>query len=535
MKAGREMLRYLALVLLIGTQARGQISSLASVNSASDEQCPVLTPDGKQLYFTIAGHAQNSGGKRDPGDIWVSVLTGSGWSAPVRTGDILNNNLHNTVAGFSADGARMYLMGHYAPGKQVTSQGLSVSEMTPTGWSAPKNIIIPYFKNKSPLHSGFISPDEKTLVFSAESYSTYGADDIYVSLKHGDKWSEPINIGPVINTRMEELSPSLSPDGSRLYFASNGHKGLGSFDIYYSDRLDDTWKSWSAPRSMGESVNTEGRELYYRATGSSGAFLTTTLNSDGEADIRFLPAGPETAVASEVPPVVAAPIVVLQVPDSSGIKEIVYKPDDPAVNATTRIIGRVSSSKSNEPIAGALVLFHSPDQQVETTANATGSYSASLPGVNEYHIRVEAPGFIGRFEKLDLHTQTMKELEMNFSLQPVEVGTTINLKSVLFVQSKPVLLEASYDELDMVVDFMKQNPTVEIELAGHTDNRGRHDQNMKLSRDRVYAVKDYLVRKGIEEKRITGRGYGGTRPIADNEAEETRAMNRRVEFTIVKD
>jgi outer membrane protein OmpA-like peptidoglycan-associated protein len=129
----------------------------------------------------------------------------------------------------------------------------------------------------------------------------------------------------------------------------------------------------------------------------------------------------------------------------------------------------------------------------------------------------------------------MKDLEMNFSLQPVEVGMTVNLKSVLFVRSQPVLLQESYDELDMVADFMKVNPTVEIELAWHTDTRGRHDQNMKLSRERVIAVKDYLVKKGIEEKRITGRWHGGTRPIADNEAEETRAMNRRVEFTIVKE
>jgi OOP family OmpA-OmpF porin len=527
-------MRYLTLILLIATSATAQVANTALLNSSADEQSPVLTPDGKQLFFTLSGHVQNTGGARDPGDIWVSILTESGWSAPIRTGDILNNNLHNTVAGFSADGKRMYLIGHYQPGKQVTSQGLSVSEMTSTGWSAPKNIVIPYFKNKSPLHSGFISADEKTLVFSAESYSTFGADDIYVSVKNGDKWSEPVNIGDVINTKKEELSPSLSADGRRLYFASNGHKGMGSFDIFYSDRLDDTWKNWSPPQNMGAEINTEGRELYYRES-TSGAFLTTTLNSDGEGDIRFKRRGAETPDPGQIVAAAVVPALIAPAIDSTGIKEIIYKPEDPATAASTRIVGRISNSKTNDPVAGALVLFHSTEQQVETNATSAGAYSALLPGIREYHVRIEAPGYIGRFEKLDLQTQTMKELEMNFSLQPVEVGTTINLKSVLFVQSKPVLLEESYDELDMVVDFMKQNPKVEIELAGHTDNRGRSDQNMKLSRERVNTVKEYLVKKGIEGKRISGKGYGGTRPITENVDEETRAMNRRVEFTIVKD
>jgi OOP family OmpA-OmpF porin len=158
-----------------------------------------------------------------------------------------------------------------------------------------------------------------------------------------------------------------------------------------------------------------------------------------------------------------------------------------------------------------------------------------LPIGKEYHVKVEAKGFIGRYEKLDLRTHPAKDVEMNFSLQPIEIGTTVNLKSVLFVQSKPVLLEESYDELDMVVDFMKLNPSVMIQLSGHTDNRGRHEMNMKLSRERVDAVKAYLVSKGVESRRISGQGFGGTRPIADNDAEETRALNRRVEFTIMKD
>ena len=128
----------------------------------------------------------------------------------------------------------------------------------------------------------------------------------------------------------------------------------------------------------------------------------------------------------------------------------------------------------------------------------------------------------------------MKELEMNFKLQPVEVGTTVNLKNVLFEQGKTILLPQSYDELDMVISFLKSNPNVKIELAGHTDNRGIPAQNVKLSQARVDKVKEYLTEKGIDKKRISGKGYGGAMPIANNDNEETRQLNRRVEFIIKK-
>jgi outer membrane protein OmpA-like peptidoglycan-associated protein len=137
-------------------------------------------------------------------------------------------------------------------------------------------------------------------------------------------------------------------------------------------------------------------------------------------------------------------------------------------------------------------------------------------------------------EKLDFQTYENPELEMNFKLQPVEVGTRVNLKNVLFAQTKSEILPESYPELDLVVNFLKSNPNVKIELAGHTDNRGVHSDNVKLSQLRVNKVKEYLVGKGIDSKRISGKGYGGTKPIASNNTEESRRMNRRVEFIIKK-
>jgi OOP family OmpA-OmpF porin len=522
-------MRILFFLMLMSLGVHAQVSNLRLINSALDEQAPVMTPDGRQLYFTITSNHQNAGGMRDHGDIWVSTLTDAGWAAPVHAGTVINNSLHNVVAGFSADGKRMYLMNHFAPdGNPVTTQGLAVSTMTSDGWSKPQNINIPYFKNRSAYQAGYISNDAQVLVFSADSYDTKGAEDIYASFAANGKWSEPINLGQIINTGSQDVCPSLSADKTRLYFASNGHGGLGSFDIFYSDRLDDTWKKWSAPKNLGKDVNSEGRELYYREAGGM-AFLTSTSNSDGYADIRF-------HSRTEKDSTTVVPAVVLTPPkaDTVRLQENVYPKAD-SVNATTRIVGQIINSKTQETIGGGVIEFLSADEHENVAVGNDGRYTANLRGMKEYHIKVESKGFIGRFEKLDLRTHVMKELVMNFSLQPIEIGTTVNLRSVLFVQSKPILLEESFDELDMVVDFMKLNPAVVIELSGHTDNRGRHEMNMKLSRDRVQVVKKYLVDKGVEDHRITGRGYGGTRPIADNEAEETRALNRRVEFTITKD
>jgi outer membrane protein OmpA-like peptidoglycan-associated protein len=524
---------FLIVLFLIPAIAFAQDEALAIslLNGPYDEQAPVMSPDGMLLAYTIDNHPGNVGGVQDHGDIWFSVKTETGWSKPFHGGRLINNSHHNTVAGFSADGTQMFLMGHYQQnGKPVTSQGISVSVRNGENWSAPVNITIAYFKNLSSYNSGFISADGKVFIYSAVGPGTRsaGAEDIYVSLKSDGKWSEPKNIGAAINTIGQDVSPSLSADGKRLFFASNGYKNNVSFDIYYADRLDDTWLSWSKPAGLGPDVNSAGRELFYRQT-PKGALFTTTQNSDEFSDLRYLPSKDSVELPVMINPTEEVKVAVS---DTTRIKEVTYEKQ--LADGSTRIWGKVTNAKTNAPIPGAMVIFAAGNIS-QANASADGAFSINLAGVEEYTVKVESPGYIGEFERLDLKTQVMKELEMNFRLLPVEVGTTINLKSVLFERSKPVLLTSSFDELDMVVDFMKQNPKVEILLSGHTDNQGRHDMNMKLSRERVNTVKEYLVTKGIPGNRITGKGFGGTKPIADNYADETRALNRRVEFTIVKD
>lgn len=503
-------------------------NSFKNINSGMDELNPVVSPDGRTMYFTIAKHPQNIGGKRDEGDIWQSVLIGDSWSAPIHLGPVLNNKNYNAVAGISADGKRMYLFGHYNKGGEVTSQGISVSTNNGSGWSVPQNITIPYFLNKTATMSGHINAAENVFVYAGESYNTLGVEDIYVSVKSADgKWSEPRNLGRNINTSFQEWSPWLSEDTRYLYFASNGRQGYGSFDLYYAQRLDDTWAKWSAPINMGAGVNSEGREQYYvPLLKQEIALFTSTTNSDGYGDIKMYKP-PKEVLDSLMKKMI-------ELPPDTVLKLVEIKRDKPITSEekTVRIWGKITNAANSNPVS-AKVSFQS-DSSLQVVAGPDGLFSINIPSVDEYSIKVEASGYVGSFEKLDIRTFEMKELEMNFKLQPVAVGATVNLKSVLFQQSTANLLDESYDELNMVVDFLKSNPNVEIELAGHTDNRGLQIHNMRLSRERVEKVKEYLESQGIDGKRITGKGYGGIKPIADNDAEVTRRLNRRVEFTIIK-
>jgi outer membrane protein OmpA-like peptidoglycan-associated protein len=421
------------------------------------------------------------------------------------------------VAGISKDGRELYLLSHYkTSGAAPSTQGIAVSRKTSSGWGIPQNVTIPYFINRSASLGGHWLEDQSVIVLSAESYSTAGAEDLYISFNREGRWSELINLGRVLNTPFQEMSPSLNADGTKLYFASNGRKGgLGSFDIYVSNRLDDSWTLWSEPVNLGPPINSEGRELYFREFPSlSVSIYTSTRNSDGYGDVRVLIDSINVKPAEEVkPPVVE---VAASVNTDNSIK----------------ISGRVTNSKTGEGIP-ARITFRA-DSIYATNGNMEGIYLISLKPAKVYSIAIEATGYVNLSEKLDFQSIVMNNVEMNFKLQPIEVGAVVNLKSVLFELGSTTLLDESYSELNVVVDFLKSNPNVVIELEGHTDNRGDMRKNLVLSQQRVDKIKSYLVSKGISPKRIQGKGYGGSRPIATNNTEEARRLNRRVEFRILK-
>lgn len=503
-------------------------NSLQTLNSAYDEQNAALSPDGRTLYLTIANHPGNVGGKRDPGDIWISSWMGDHWSAPVHGGREVNDRGYNGVAGFTPDGSQLYLLSHYGTRDDIAkTQGISVSKNNGSGWSRPENIKIPYFQNKSSIVGGYLSLNGNYFVYSAETYGSYGVEDIYVSIKDSrGEWSAPKNLGSAINTQFQELCPSISNDGTTLYFSTNGRGGYGSFDIFKATRLDDSWTSWSEPVNLGAEVNSPGRELFYRLYEDTGmASFTSTTNSDGYGDIRMV--APRDFAPAEEPVAMQTEQVVEQVVEEEPVAVEIQEQEAPE---GVRVFGTITNARTGEVIP-ATITFTDPAGEHAVTAGDSG-YEYYVAGPANYQVVIESSGYVSAMEKLDISDYSMRTLEMNFKMQPLERGTKVNLRNVLFVQSKTDLLPESFPELDVVVEFLEKNPTVFIELAGHTDNRGVARDNVELSQARVDKVKAYLVSKGISEKRITGKGYGGSQPIADNTKEDTRKLNRRVEFII---
>ena len=510
------------------------------VSSYADEHNPVISPDGQRLYFTRRGHADNVGGRRDPGDIWYSERTeGQPWGPAQHAGSSLNNAQYNGVLGFDRNG-RMLVFGHYeANGAPSRTQGVSVATASGDGWSVPEALEIPYYYTKSAHRSGALHASGNIMVVTLQSYDTRGGEDLYVLFRQGDgSWSEPKNLGRSVNTPYQEMTPFLAPDGKTLFFASNGYEGFGSRDIYMSVRLDDSWRNWSNPKNLGPSVNSEGTELnYYIPEESEYAYLSTTQNSDGLGDIVRVRISEEqteqlaeadTALATPaVEPPVEDPAPVATAPDTTGEESM---PETPMVE----IRGQVVNKNSQEPIPASLS-FRSQKKDTAQTflvqVNSEGAFTTELPTEDDYALTVAADGFIRLRDQLSVGTEAVSR---DYALTPIEVGATVNLENVLFDRGNASMLPGSYETLDEVVVFLRENPDVEIEVAGHTDNQGRADLNMALSRERAGAVKEYLVEQGIDGGRITQQGYGGTRPLVSNAIEEERSKNRRVEFTILK-
>ena len=510
------------LVCIIGFTSNAQAPDpLGPINSIYDEQNPVLSPEGNVLFFTRGHHPANIGGRKDPGDIWYSMLQADRtWSEP-KNATALNDFRWNAVLGVSPDGD-ILLYGHYTQtGDPVKTQGVSLAKKLGTiTWGKPSNITIPYFKSRSNTGGGHWSTDGSILLLSLEGYGSKGVEDLYVCQRKGGQWSEPKNLGSVINTRYQELTPFLSEDTKTLYFSSNGHGGRGSTDIFMAERLDDTWTNWSKP-TLVEGVNTEGRELGFHQY-EAWSLYSSNQNSDGYGDIKIYSRVCIDSLMEKVP--------VLS-DTAMQVKDLVTQAREGQIN----VYGAVYDASSKLKVDAQLTITSKDSVLTEKVEAARSmNYSVDLPSEYSFVVRADAQGYISALQEIELPADETRSMEVNFLLDPIAVGTTVNLKNVLFEQSRATLVKDSYVELDLVVEFMIQNPTVKIKLAGHTDNRGDAKQNLQLSKERVSAVKDYLVKKGIAKKRISGKGYGGTKPIAGNNDPTTRKLNRRVEFTIVK-
>jgi hypothetical protein len=243
----------------------------ANVNTDYEETAPLLSSDGKTLFFSRILYPQNEGGKFGGSDIWTSSATADGkWS--VASPFPLNDRSNNSVIGISADGNTLFLLSTTGASRP---SGIYSSKHNGRSWSRPELIPIPDFDPKGFL-GFYVSPDSEVMFISMKADDSRGEEDLYVSTRNNaGQWSKPKNLGSSVNTQGFEISPFLSRDKRRLYFSSNGHKGLGDADIFYCDRLYNSWDTWSAPRNLGEKLNSKNFDAYFSLYGDSVAYFTS--------------------------------------------------------------------------------------------------------------------------------------------------------------------------------------------------------------------------------------------------------------------
>jgi OmpA-OmpF porin, OOP family len=484
------------------------------VNSELPELRPTISADGNHLFFICENHPLNTkyNSVRNSQDIWYATRDTFGkWGEAVHMGYPLNTYNYNAVYWISPDNNRILLRNAFINGDYY-GNGVSMSYRQANGrWSPPEMLRIKnYHKYDNGRQNGAtMAHDGQTLLlYMSEENGGYN-NDIYVCfLEPNGNWTEPKNLGKKINLpEFDEMTPYLASDGETLYFSSNRPGGLGDNDIWMSKRLDKSWTKWSDPVNLGAPINTPEWDAFFTLdAGGEYAYMTSSQQGGyGESDIV-------------------------------RVKLLEKEKPDPVV----LVSGNVYNKKTNEPLSANLVYETLPEGTVAGNGISSpqdGAFKMVLPYDKNYTLRATADKFFSQSENLNLDSLVKAgylEIHKDLYLVPIEIGQVVRLNNVFFDFDKWDLRPESFLELNRVVKLLKENPAIVIEMSAHTDSYGSDEYNIKLSDNRARSVMEFILAKGIDPSRITSKGYGETKPVAPNDTPENRQLNRRVEFTIVK-
>jgi OmpA-OmpF porin, OOP family len=477
-----------------------------NVNSEYKELNPVLSPDGKTLYFSRANHPENTGGVNDNEDIWYSQLDADGkWQLAKNLGPQFNTseaNTLNAIQAISPDGkSAIMLIGS----KGDKGEGISISSNLKGEWSKPVLLKITNQYNLSDKANYFLSNNRLTMLMAVQRKDSRGDRDLYVSFMQPDSsWSEPLNLGPVVNTAAEESSPFLDTDNKTLYFSSKGFSGYGGSDIYVTRRLDESWTNWSDPENMGPAINSPLEDLFFNIPVSGEyAYYSRGLNENNTDIFR--------------------------------VKLPLLKTSERWVTVS----GKVTEKNSYKPLAVKLTyerIQGGKETGITNSNPETGFYEIQFSPGGVYNVRAEAEGMRPETKRIDLKNVQANRVIKNhdFVMHPSkDIGASLP-GLIYFELNKFSLTSGSAAELNKIAAMMKEQPSLEIEIAGHSDNLGDETQNLRLSEQRVKAVVAYLSQKGISAKRLHTAFHGSQKPLDSNDTEAGRGKNRRVEIKVFK-
>lgn len=503
----------------------------AGVNTTSPEYAPVITADESLLYFTARrpdtyGQLKDDEDGQFREDIYTSVRVGDKWETSRNIGEPVNSDNHDATVGLSPDGKTMYVY------RGSNNGDLYECKYVNGAWTKPE----PLNKNINTEHwetSASLSYDGKTLYFvSNRPDLTLGGQDIFISkLDEKGKWGKPQNIGPVINTPYDEESVFAHPDGKTLYFSSSGHKTMGGYDVFKS--VFENGK-WSEPQNLGYPVNGPSDEISFviNANGKRAYYASSHAEGFGLRDLYVITMlGPEKPMILNTEDLLVSNV-------TQPVSELVIEPKIPvSTNQLTLFKGRILDSITKKPVeADILMIDNELNQEIGAfkSDKASGKFLVTLPSGKNYNITVKADGYLFQSVNFDIPPGgDYQVIEKDVLLNKVSVGMVIVLNNIFFDNDKFTLRKESEAELANLHKLLVDNPTLRIEISGHTDNKGSESHNQKLSENRAHAVVDYLVTKGIPIMRLEFKGYGLSKPVASNLTEVGRQMNRRTEFKIL--
>ncbi|MDL2312530.1 OmpA family protein [Bacteroidales bacterium OttesenSCG-928-B11] len=477
-----------------------------SVNSEHDEYLVTITADEMELIFTVRRPRDEKTACAfclTEEDFYYCVKENGEWQPRQPMAYPINSNYNEGAESISPDGKYFFYTLCDAD-QGYGSCDLYWSRRIGNRWSRPRNLGEPV--NTSLWESQpSMAPDGRTIYFSSNRSGGYGGFDIWkcMMIEEG-VFSEPVNLGPTINTEYDETAPFIHADGRTLYFVSDGLPGMGGKDIYYSFLKPDN--SWEKPVNLGYPVNTPTDELniFINASGTVAYIATDIEGGYGGMDLY-----------------------------SFELDEK-FRP-----TPVTYMKGVIRDAETKEPLEASVELVDLATSQVVTSTTsdpATGEYLACIITGTNVLMNVSHPDYPFYSENFQLEKSytNLEPYFKNISLQKAEVGSTFILRNIFFEFNKSDLRKESGVELDNLADYLTKNPTLHIEIGGHTDNQGGDEYNLKLSLERAKSVYNYLINKGIPESRLSYKGYGKNSPIATNDTEEGRAINRRTEFRIIK-
>lgn len=497
----------LGLVFLCGLAAQAQNTELKlhnDINSSFQELSPVISSDGKLLFFCREGDPLNAGYKQRKydQDIWLSRKQADGsFGSPEHLDAPFNTAGYDFPVAFFSGNQTLYLGNIYSPDGK-SAPGISRSRLTDGKFSFPEALQIEDFYNEVNLVSYSVGADQKTLIMSLKRRDTRGKSDLYVSfLRENGKWTKPLNLGDDINSFAAELTPYLASDHRTLYFSSDRAGGFGKFDLYMARREDDSFTKWSTPKNLGKNLNTKGSDISFALTpdGSEAIYASDAVSGGKDLHVRSVP--------EKFRPI---PFPTLR----GTVADIDGKPLEAEV-----FVEKLGGEKTIAQTRSIL-----PD----------GKFFITVPPGVRYGLHARKEAYAPVSVSVDLTKNSgARTQEIRLTLVPLQAGNKIRLNNVFFSTNSAQLDKNSHSELNRLVLLLKANAGLKIEIGGHTDNVGSTAANMRLSARRAAAVRQYLLSQGVEKKRISARGYGETKPVGDNRNEAGRRLNRRVEFGIL--